>query len=139
MNIPGEFLLLYISNIIKRYERMSGPKINPKIPNTNNPPTIPISIIEECTLVLFATKVGFTVFSKKAEIRPNKITPSAGIAIPPTKRKIVTGTQIMAVPIIGKIPARHAASVKNKALSTPKIKNPIPTKTPCKIPIITCP
>ena len=71
---------------MRRYARIRGPRITPNTPNKNNPPIIPIRIIEEFSSVLFDTIIGLMKLSKDEEIRPNRSTPVAARVFPATTR-----------------------------------------------------
>ena len=71
---------------MRRYAKIKGPKITPNIPNKNNPPIIPIRIIEEFSSVLFDTIIGLMKLSKDEEIIPNRSTPIAASVFPAITR-----------------------------------------------------
>ena len=96
-------------------------------------------IIAECIFVLFEINKGLNILSIQEEVIPKKKIPHAAKSFPAINIKIKTGIHIIAVPIIGKIPATTAKRVRKRALGTLKMKNPIPAIIPWSIPIMTVP
>ena len=113
--------------------------MNPKIPNKNIPPIIPIRTSAGCIRARFEIIIGLKKLSMVLDITPKIASAIAEKTFPPIRRYIATGAQTIVVPIIGKIPARQARTAKNNALGIPKTKKPKPTIKPCNTPITTCP
>ena len=130
MRSPERGFFLYNSRIIRRYATINGPMTNPRIPKRNRPPIIEIRTTAECIFVIFETKIGLRKLSIVDESIPKIVTPHPARSLPPMNMKIATGTHIIAVPMIGKIPAKIAMIVRKIALGTPKIMNPSPARIP---------
>ena len=96
--------------------------MTPNIPNTSNPPIIPIRVNEVGSLDCFDINNGWVMLSKNETNNPlyNKRS-TAGKVWPAINNPATTGTQTIHGPIIGITPANIATKVRRVEFGTPAI------------------